>query len=100
MLARDFVLRLERIRERRERLAVQPLRPLLVLEAGHERADMRRRQLCEIALDAGKDARALVVDLDQAPVQRLDGQRDDQHRLHLHLLEDEELGRVGARVVG
>ena len=99
VLARDSVLRLERVRERGERLAVESLRPLLVLEAGHERADMGRRQLREIALGPGKDTRARVVDLDQAPGQRLDDQRNDQHRLHLHLFEDEELGRICARVV-
>ena len=100
VLARDGVLGLERVGERGERLSVEPLCLLLVLEARDERADMGCRQLREIALGPGKDARAGVVDLDQAPGRGLDDQRDDQDRLHLHLPQDEELGGVGPRIVG
>src|SRR5439155_26529319 len=48
VLARDGVLGLERVRERSERLAVEALRPVLVLEGGEQRADLRGGQLGQV----------------------------------------------------
>ena len=94
------ILGLERVRERRERLAVEALSALLVLEAGQEGAQLCGRDLGQVPLQAGKDTGSRVVDLDQAPTASFDHDRNEQDRLHLHLAEHEELGRVGAGIVG
>src|SRR5262249_61696128 len=99
-LARDRVLGLERVGERGERLAVEPLGALLVLERGEEAADLRRRQLGEVALGRRERPRPRVIDLDQAPDLCVRDDRDEQDGLHLHLAEHEQLGGGGAGGAG
>jgi hypothetical protein len=57
VLARDGVLGLECVRKRREGLAVEPLRAILVLEGSEQAADLCRRELRNVPLQGGKGAR-------------------------------------------
>ena len=79
---------------------VEALRVLFVVERCQEAADLRRGQLRHVPLDCGEGTRARVVDLDQAPSATRDHEWHEQHGLHLHLVEDEQLRRIGARVGG
>ena len=65
VVVRVRVLLLERVRERGQRLAVEALHRLRVLELEEERAGLADEELAELDVVRGEAPVALVVDLDE-----------------------------------
>ena len=94
MVVRIPVLLLERVRERREHLAVDALERRGVLELREERRDVPDEDGGQRSLVVREPARVRVVDLCDSPGSPGNDDRNDDDRLHAELAKDEPLARV------